>query len=172
MCWTCSSSFTRSMGATAVFEIAAATPPATKSFIKATGSAKDMLALRHVLNGPKHLKLCGGTHSNNPAVQLLHTQRGRVSWRRRELSRTPIRYVAARNTCTNDSAKRHTTFVTFAVAAYPTLNSTRHLIREITNSSNELYFRPVDGEEYIDAVGRREHKKITDKKRRKQQKCL
>jgi hypothetical protein len=43
------------MGATAVFEIAAATPPAMKSFRKATGSPKDMLALRHFHNGLKNL---------------------------------------------------------------------------------------------------------------------
>ena len=34
MCWTCSKSFTRSIGATVVFEMAAATPPAIKSWAK------------------------------------------------------------------------------------------------------------------------------------------
>lgn len=40
---TCSSNFTRSMGATAVLEIAAAMPPAAKSFMKLTGSSLPML---------------------------------------------------------------------------------------------------------------------------------
>lgn len=39
MCWTCRRSFTLSMGATVVLEMAADTPPAMKSFAKATGSA-------------------------------------------------------------------------------------------------------------------------------------
>lgn len=40
---TCSNSFTLSMGATAVLEMAAATPPAKKSFKKLT-TASDMMS--------------------------------------------------------------------------------------------------------------------------------
>lgn len=46
MCWTCSNSFTLSMGATAVLDIAADTPPAMKSFMNETGSVSPMLLVR------------------------------------------------------------------------------------------------------------------------------
>lgn len=45
MCCTCKSNFTRSIGATHVLDTAAEIPPARKSFMKATGSDRDILWL-------------------------------------------------------------------------------------------------------------------------------